>query len=214
MLRHRELVTAAQLASELEVSERTIYRDVADLAASGVPVEGEAGMGYRLRDDFELPPLMFNKNEIQALVLGARMVVSWGDDELHAAAKSALGKVEAVLPPDERARVHDTALFAASFHVPADMTAYMADLRRAIETRSKVRISYDDRKGQASERVLRPLGLYFWGSTWTLAAWCELREDYRNFRLDRIEFAELLSESFELRAPVTLEDMLRSMTRD
>lgn len=117
-LRRRPVTTAAQLGDHLEVSVRTIYRDIADLVGAGIPIEGEAGVGYRLGVDFELPPLMFTVAEVQALVLGARMVEAWGDPRLRTAARSSLGKIEAVLPPAERHRVVDTALFALSFWVP------------------------------------------------------------------------------------------------
>ena len=214
LLRHRRLTTAAQLAERLEVSERTIYRDVADLIRSGVPIEGEAGVGYRMGKDFELPPLMFNVAEIQALVLGARMVDSWSDDELRGAVRAALDKIEAVLPEAERARMKSTALYSLSFDVPERMRTFMQVVRHATDDRSILTLRYQDRDGETSERRVRPLALYFWGKTWTLAAWCELRNDYRNFRLDRIENATALDETFELTPPVTLEDYVRAMTAD
>jgi predicted DNA-binding transcriptional regulator YafY len=210
-LRHRELITAAQLALHLEVSDRTIYRDIVDLQASGIPIDGEAGVGYRLSDDFELPPLMFTRQEVQALVLGARMVQSWGDVELQAAARLALDKVEAVLPESERAVLRNSALYSVSCHVPPERTAHMSDVRRAIDERRKLRIQYEDGQQQASLRVLQPLGLFFWGATWTLGAWCELRKAHRNFRLDRVRSAELLVDSFELEPPVTMVDYLRAV---
>ncbi|MBV1861205.1 MAG: YafY family transcriptional regulator, partial [Nannocystaceae bacterium] len=163
LLRGRRLTTAAQLAERLEVSERTIYRDVADLGRSGVPIEGEAGVGYRMGKNFELPPLMFNVAEIQALVLGARMVDSWADDELRSAVKGALDKIEAVLPEGERSRMQNTALFAVSTRVSHDLRRFMSELRHATEDRHIVRIRYDDKDGQGTERRVRPLGLYFWG---------------------------------------------------
>ena len=214
LLRHRRLTTAAQLAERLEVSERTIYRDVADLIRSGVPIEGEAGVGYRMGKDFELPPLMFNVEEIQALVLGARMVDSWADDELRGAVRAALDKIEAVLPQSERERMKTTALYSLSFDVPERMRSNMQLVRHAIDDRQILALQYEDREGEASERRVRPLALYFWGRTWTLAAWCELREDYRNFRLDRIEDMTVLDETFALESPVTIEDYVRAMTAD
>lgn len=214
LLRHRRLTTAAQLAARLEVSERTIYRDVADLCRSGVPIEGEAGVGYRMGKDFELPPLMFNVNEIQALVLGARMVESWADEELRGAVRAALDKIEAVLPAAEREGMRSTALFSISFHVPEDVRKFMATLRHAIDDRRTVSIAYEDREGDATQRRVRPLGLYFWGRSWTLGAWCELRQDFRNFRLDRITDAQATADVFEHRSPVTLDDYIHAMTQD
>jgi predicted DNA-binding transcriptional regulator YafY len=163
LLRHRRLTTAAQLAERLEVSERTIYRDVGDLVRSGVPIDGEAGVGYRLGKDFELPPMMFSVDEIQALVLGARMVETWGDDDLRLAAKNVLDKVEGVLPPKERRRVRDTALFALSFRVSDEVRAHMGTLRAAVDHREVVEIDYVDHDGQSTTRRIRSLGLYFWG---------------------------------------------------
>jgi predicted DNA-binding transcriptional regulator YafY len=212
LLRRRRLTTAAQLAERLEVSERTIYRDVRDLVLSGVPIEGEAGVGYRLGRSFELPPLMFTVDEIQALVLGARMVETWGDRELRLAARRALDKVEAVLPESTRPRLHDTALFTVSFDVPESTAQHMAILRAAVHEHRVVSLRYVDPSGAGSQRRVRPLGLYFWGRTWTLGGWCELREDHRNFRLDRIAEAHLTDDTFALEPPVTLDDYLRAMT--
>ncbi len=127
LLRRRRVTTAAQIAERLEVSERTVYRDIRDLSLSGVPVLGEAGVGYRLGRDFDLPPMMFSVDEIQALVLGARMVESWGDEELRRAARGVLTKVEAVLPPSKRHRVQDTALFSLSSRVSPEVRANVGD---------------------------------------------------------------------------------------
>ncbi len=214
LLRHRKFVTAAWLAERLEVSERTIYRDVRDLIGSGVPIEGEAGIGYRLSRQFDLPPMMFNVEEIAALVLGARMVESWADEDLRAAARSVLDKVEAVLPPKQRPRVRDTALFSVSLAMPPEVRSHLGVVRRAIDERKVLEVDYRDAAGQVSARRLRALGLYFWGRTWTVAAWCELREDFRNFRLDRVEDLRLSEDRFEHLSPVTLDDYLAAMTRD
>ncbi|MFV8754661.1 helix-turn-helix transcriptional regulator [Nannocystaceae bacterium ST9] len=214
LLRRRRFTTAAWLAERLEVSERTIYRDVADLARSGVPVEGEAGVGYRLGKDFDLPPLMFNVEEIRALVLGARMVESWADDDLRQAARSVLDKVEAVLPPSSRGKLQDTALFALGLRLPEQARALLGPLRRAIDERRVLTIEYRDAGDTPSERSILPLALYFWGATWTLAAWCRLRADYRNFRVDRIARAKLEDERFELVSPVTLAEFIEAMNTD
>ena len=211
LLRRRRFVTAAQLAERLEVSERTIYRDVRDLVGSGVPIEGEAGVGYRLAKNFDLPPMMFNVDEIEALVLGARMVETWGDEDLRKAARSVLDKTESVLPPKLRPRIEDTALFALSFRVSEQARAVLGPIRKAVASRHKLALRYSDIEGKLSERVVRPLGLYFWGQTWTLGAWCELRTDFRNFRLDRVDEVEVLDERFEHESPVTLADYAEAM---
>lgn len=210
-LRRRPVTTAAQLAGHVEVSVRTIYRDIADLIASGIPIEGEAGVGYRLGTGFELPPLMFTVAEVQALVLGARMVEAWGDAQLRAAARAALGKVEAVLPATERRHIADTALFALSFWVPERDQRMLGSVREAIDDRRRLHVVYSTEEGDVSDRVIRPLGLFFWGRTWTVAAWCELRQAHRSFRVDRIDAAAALPDRFALEPPVTLDDYMATV---
>ena len=148
-LRGRRLTTAAQLAQWLEVSERTIYRDIADLCASGVPIDGEAGVGYRLHPHFDLPPLMFNYEEIDALVMGARFVESWGGPKLATAARGALAKIAAALPEQKRAAVHESRLFAPGFFIDPQWGARLASLRTAIVKHRFVEFEYRD--GQAQE---------------------------------------------------------------
>ncbi len=206
LLRRRKLTTAKQLADELEVSERTVYRDVADLVGSGVPIRGEAGVGYALERGFDLPPLMFTEDELEALVLGVRVVESWGDAALAQAARAVVQKVEAVVPERLQDRIGKAPLFAPGFHVPAERTRELSTLRRAIRERKKARMSYVDRVQAATERMVRPLGLFFWGSTWTVAAWCELRQGFRGFRLDRMQKLELTTQTFEDEAGRTLAD--------
>jgi predicted DNA-binding transcriptional regulator YafY len=211
-LRGGRLVTARTLAEHLEVSPRTIYRDVRDLLASGVPIQGEAGVGYTLPKSFDLPPLMFDRHEIEALVIGARIVQSWGDGELARAARAALSKVEVVLPERLRHRLDETALFAPGFHVPVEQRETLGLLRKAVAERRRVWLDYKDAEAQRTERVVRPLGLFFWGTGWSLCGWCELRDDFRNFRLDRMhEVQPRRGEAglFELEPGKTLEDFLR-----
>lgn len=208
ILQHRRLTTAALLAERLDVSERTVYRDIKDLAGSGVPVQGEAGVGYRLGKDFELPPLMFTRAEVQALVLGARMVESWADAELRGAAQSALQKVEAALPQSQRPRVFATSMHAVSFHVPREARKRLGPLRRAVDRRESLDLGYIDRDESLTQRRVRPLGLFFWGRHWTLGAWCELRESFRNFRVDRIQTLKRSGQTFVLESPITLEEYL------
>ncbi len=186
-LRGGRLVTARQLSDRLEVSERTIYRDIADLQGSGVPVEGEAGVGYLLRDGFDLPPLMFTRDEIVALVAGARLIRAWGGHEMARAAEEALVKIGAVLPDSERARAEAVQIHAFQMPELDDATRARLDrIERAVEARTRLVLTYADVAGTATERPVRPLGLWFWGKVWTLVAWCELRDDFRMFRVDRI----------------------------
>ncbi len=190
-LRGGRLTTARSLAGRLEVSERTIYRDIADLIGSGVPIDGEAGIGYLMRAGYDLPPLMFTRAEIAALVTGARMIRSFGGADMALAAEEALIKIAAVLPEalrDSPARVTIHAYDAGAL---GDADRAMIDrLDRATESHRKLSLSYRDAAGTATRRTVRPLGLWFWGKVWTLVAWCELREDFRMFRIDRIAGAE------------------------
>jgi predicted DNA-binding transcriptional regulator YafY len=206
LLRRRKLTTARQIAEELEVSDRTVYRDVADLIGSGVPIRGEAGMGYALDRGFDLPPLMFTEDELEALVLGVRVVESWADQTLAQAARQVVQKVEAVLPERLQERVGKAPLFAPGFHVPVGSARELGTLRRAIRERRTARLSYVDRVSAATERTIRPLGLFFWGNGWTVAAWCELRQGFRGFRLDRVQKLELTDQRFEDEAGQTLAD--------
>lgn len=205
--RRRGSTTAAWLAERLEVSERTIYRDIQDLVASGTPIEGEAGVGYRLRAAYDLPPLMFDREEIQALVLGARVVQTAGDGALGRASASALAKIGAALPRDLADLLDRTALFAPAFTFGRGVSDTMAQVRVALEQRRKLDLRYEDREGLVSRRVVRPLGAFFWGRSWTLAAFCELRQDFRNFRVDRIRTLALL-DGFVDEPGRTLADLL------
>ncbi len=210
-LRGGRLVTAAKLAEWLEVSERTIYRDIADLQSSGVPVEGEAGVGYLMREGFALPPLMFTRDEIVALVAGARMVRAWGGTTMARAAEEALVKIGAVLPDNEQARVRETQIFAPPMHLTGTERAYIDALDRAIEARDTLSIAYSDGDGAHSRRDVRPLGLWFWGKVWTLVAWCEMREDFRMFRIDRMESMEPAGRRFRPERGRMLADFYRQM---
>lgn len=211
-LRGRRLATAEQLAGWLEVSVRTVYRDVADLQARGVPIEGEAGVGYRLRAGFSLPPLMFSPAEAQALVAAVRMAQPRMDAAMAGQAESAMGKILSVLPSDARAAAESLALFAPDVGVSEEVRRTLEAVRQAVVQRRKLHIAYADEGGRASQRTVRPLGSFFWGSVWTLAAWCELREDFRSFRLDRIASLQTLEAGFRDEPGRTLADLLRALT--
>ncbi len=208
-MRRKPTIKAADLAAALEVSERTIYRDMQDLMASGVPIEGEAGIGYVLKAGFDLPPLMFKEQEIEALVLGARMVESWADPELAEAASNAIAKIEAVVPDRLRGYMASTALLAPAANGFAPIKCDLGDVRRAIRSQFKLRFRYTDVVRQKSERTVRPLSLAFFGPVWILAAWCELREDFRTFRLDRIEHLAVTGDRFRAERGRTLNDFLK-----
>jgi predicted DNA-binding transcriptional regulator YafY len=198
------------LAQKLQVSERTIYRDVQDLQLSGVPILGEAGVGYTLRREYDLPPLMFDHREITALVLGSRMVAAWGDGELAEAANDALRKIEAVLTPVLRDRIDGVPLYAPGFRLEGQGAArqVLEQLRGAIEGRQVIDVAYCDEKSEVTERRLRPVALLFWGNVWTLVAWCELRVDFRSFRTDRFQRLKILEERFTAEPGQRYEDYL------
>jgi predicted DNA-binding transcriptional regulator YafY len=185
-LRGGRLVTARMLSERLEVSERTIYRDISDMQSTGVPIEGEAGVGYLMREGFELPPLMFTRDEIVALVAGARMVRAFGGAAMARAAEEALIKIGAVLPEAERARIDHTEIHTPDWVVSDTDRATIDSVQSAVEARKIIRFDYRDEAGRSTERDVRPLGLWFWGKVWTLIGWCELRDDFRAFRIDRI----------------------------
>jgi len=208
-MRRKPTVKARELSEALEVSERTIYRDVSDLISSGVPIEGEAGVGYVLKAGFDLPPLMFKEQEIEALVLGARIVESWADAELAEAASHAIAKIEAVIPDQLKVYMANTALMAPCAHYMAPISFDLAELRRAVRSRLKVRFRYTDVLRQGSERIVRPLSLAFFGPVWVMAAWCELRTDFRTFRLDRMEDFSTTPEPFKSERGKTLHDFLK-----
>lgn len=210
-LRGGRLVTAANLAERLEVSPRTIYRDIADLQSSGVPIDGEAGVGYLMRDGYDLPPLMFTRDEIVALVSGARLIRAWGGVAMARAAEEALVKIESVLPPAERHRPDKIEIHAFAPEMTTEVRARIDKFERAAEERHRLRISYRDAESRATQRVIRPLGLWFWGKVWTLVAWCELREDFRMFRLDRIDALADTGEQFRQERGKTLADFYRAM---
>jgi predicted DNA-binding transcriptional regulator YafY len=204
----RRATTAAVIAERLDVSERTVYRDIRDLVLAGTPIDGEAGVGYRLRPGYDLPPLMFDREEIQALVLGARIVRQFGDAALARASDSILNKAAAVLPEDLQPLLGDTRLFVAGGAASRRRSADgLLAARSALVDRRKLRFNYESESGATTGRTVRPLGLFFWGRNWTLAAWCEVRSDFRNFRLDRIREPVVL-ERFEEEPGKALRDML------
>jgi predicted DNA-binding transcriptional regulator YafY len=209
LIRGRRLTTAKYLAQRLEVSERTIYRDVADLQAQGVPLEGEAGVGYRLGAGFDLPPMMFTHDEAKALVASVRMAQAWMDPALAQGAEDALGKIMSVLPLEARVAAEALAVYAPTGGLSDVSQKTLQALREAVQEKRKVFIQYRDLAEKNSERVLRPLGCFYWGKVWTLSAWCERRLDFRTFRIDRVIRFKTLDERFRDEQGKTLADLLR-----
>lgn len=189
--RHRFPVTAGALAGELGVSTRTLYRDIETLRAEGAPIEGEAGVGFVLQPGFLLPPLMFSEDEIEALALGLRWVMDRTDGAMARAARDALGKIAAVLPQDMAAVAEGSGLILPPGARVQGAEARLPDLRRAIRAERKVAIAYADKTGRETERVIWPFALAFFEAVRVVVAWCELRQDYRAFRADRITRLEV-----------------------
>jgi predicted DNA-binding transcriptional regulator YafY len=189
-------MTAAALAEELEVTVRTVYRDVATLQARRVPIEGAAGIGYMLRRGFDLPPLMFTIEEIEAIAVGARLVSRTGDPALQDAAESVLSKVTVVLPERLRAQLAAAPFFVSASGAPVAERVDLAEVRQAIRDERKLWIAYADEHGARSERVIWPIAVAYYVQATLVGAWCELRRDYRHFRADRITAMTVLEERY------------------
>jgi len=206
ILRDGKLHRAQDIADRLEVSVRTIYRDMDTLVASGVPVEGERGVGYMITEAITLPPLSLTVAELEALNLGMAIVGEAADPDLKAAAESLAEKIDAVLPTQVVAEADAWKFAVYPFADAARGFSHMATLRAAIRARQKLRLVYTSKDGAATTRVVRPLHMEYWGRIWTLTAWCELRAAHRVFRVDLIETSEALPELFVDEPGKTLAD--------
>lgn len=208
-LRGGRLRRAEDLAAMMEVSSRTIYRDLLDLQARGVPIDGERGVGYLLRDGFFLPPLALTAAEWEALQWGVAFVCAHGDDTLAAAAKELQIKLQAT-------STNIAPINAAAYGVRKTnrQKEVLATMRNAIATRHKLLLDYTDAAQIRSERMVRPLELEHWGAVWTVTAWCEHRSDFRVFRLDRIASCNKIDQTFRPEPGKRLEDYLRSLTAE
>ncbi len=207
----RTALTAARIAEELEVSARTVYRDIQDLMLSGVPIAGEAGTGYMMDRRYHLPPIMFDDEEIECLALGMAMVGSWTDAKTAGVARRTLAKLRATMGTARREALASVALFALPSAARPPWTIDFSEIRRCIRERFPVAIDYADEAGARTERTVRPLALAFFGPVWVLTGWCELREDFRNFRLDRIESLTVLDARFADEPGKTLRDFLKTV---
>ena len=202
----RTVVTADRLAREMEVSKRTIYRDIADLMASGAPITGESGVGYLFDQSYILKPLMFTVEELEALVLGAKMVESWSEEKLATSAKSAIDKIASTLPPPLHRQMMDTALFSPRIIKREAINIDFAALRQAIRAKNIIEFHYHRLDGHSSKRRVRPLGLAFFGPTWLMAGWCENRQAFRSFRLDRMTAMLITDQHFPVEKGKRLRD--------
>jgi predicted DNA-binding transcriptional regulator YafY len=189
--------TAASLAEELEVTPRTVYRDIATLQARRVPIEGAAGVGYVLRKGFDLPPLMFTIDEIEAIAVGARLVRRLKDPKLQEAANTVLAKVTVVVPERLRQHIADTPVYVSPGMTAEAEGADLAEMRAAIRDSRKLYVAYADAQGRRTNRVIWPIAMAYYVDVTLVGAWCELRADYRNFRVERIQSSKVLDEHFD-----------------
>lgn len=211
LLRGQRLRTAEFISEKLGVSVRTVYRDIHGLIASGVPIEGERGIGYVIRQSIELPPLHFTPLELQAIQLGINMVKAVADQEVVAAAQEVALKIQDALPTKDRDRTHSP-IAHIHFESDANTRDMLAKLRGALDEKNKIAISYINEVKKKSSRTLRPLGLEYWGKVWTLTAWCELRNDFRVFRVDRIKSCEVTKDVFKNESGKTYRDYLANLS--
>ncbi|MFM9969323.1 MAG: helix-turn-helix transcriptional regulator [Burkholderiales bacterium] len=213
LLGRRRSVTGERLAERLGVSLRTVYRDIRDLSLSGVPIHGEAGVGFRLSAGYQLPPMMFTPEEIQALVFGARLVQSCADESLHAAADSAIAKVDAAVPASLRRWIDDPGLSVPDFRVSAEVKRALQDLRSAVSGKRVVTYQYTQGDGSIISPEVHPLCLRYIGGTWTLGGWSVTESAFRVFRVYRIQELEITAKRFGHEAGRTVADFLAAADR-
>lgn len=186
ILRDGKLHRAEDIAGKLEVSTRTIYRDMDTLVAAGVPVQGERGVGYMITAQITLPPLNLTVDELEALHLGVSIVAEAGDAELKAAAERLASKIDAVVPEGGRIPEGGWGFAVYPFADSSNAFHLMPGIRKAVRSKTKLTIVYAALSGAETRRTIRPLNLEYWGKVWTCTAWCELRNGFRVFRVDRV----------------------------
>jgi predicted DNA-binding transcriptional regulator YafY len=212
--RHRRPVTGDVMARELEVSLRTIYRDIADLVTDGVPIRGEAGVGYVLGEGYDLPPMMFTTDELEAVMLGLRWVERRGDADLARAAQDTAAKIGAMIPERLRPVLFDAALLVPPRFNQTIERIDVGKLRMAIRDGRKVQVAYRDEKGAATTRVIWPIAVSYFDAQRLIVAWCELRKDFRSFRTDRMQMMDVMPEKYPGRRKVLLKTWLEMMCRE
>ncbi|UJW74420.1 helix-turn-helix transcriptional regulator [Rhizobium sp. SL42] len=190
-------MTAAEIAEKMEVAQRTIYRDMDHLIASGAPIEGERGVGYMLREAFDAPPLTFTFEQLEALAFGLRAVEMLGDPRLGQAAREAKDKMVALLPKEHAERLVGAPIHAFRASAQPEPPDCLGDVRQALSARRKVWIAYHSLAGERTQRTVWPLALSAFGAIWVMTTWCETRQDFRDFRLDRVEGWKVLADRFE-----------------
>lgn len=213
MRAHGRAMTAAEIAEKMEVAPRTIYRDMEHLIGSGAPIEGERGVGYMLREPFDAPPLTFTFEQLEALAFGLRAVEMLGDQRLGQAAREAREKMVGLLPREHAARLVGAPIHAFRFSGQPAPPECMGDIRTAISGQRKVWIAYHSLKNERSQRTVLPLALSAFGSIWVMTAWCETRNDFRDFRLDRVEDWKVLPDRFVAAPHQTFEVYLQGLEK-
>lgn len=193
----RRAVTAQCIADTFGTCTRTVYRDIQSLMDSGVPITGEAGVGYMIDKQYYLPPITFDQDELEAIGLGISMVRQWTDDNFANKARSAFDKIQAVLPAELQGEWQQITTHAPRTSVPIPWKVNFSELRECIRSRHKIDIVYSDEAQQQTRRIIQPLGLFFFTPVWLLVSWCELRQDFRSFRIDRIEQLKVFGDKFE-----------------
>jgi predicted DNA-binding transcriptional regulator YafY len=209
--RHRRPVTGQVMAEELEISLRTLYRDIADLITDGVPIRGEAGVGYILGEGYDLPPLMFKADELEAVMLGLRWVAKRGDPDLARAALDTAAKIGTVLPANLRPFLYDSTLLASPYTKTLEDRIDVSALRKAIREQHKVIIHYRDEGGIETTRTTWPIGISYFDAQRIIIAWCELRQGFRSFRTDRVVTSEILKEKYKERRKALLSKWQEEM---
>ncbi len=213
LLRGQRLRTAGFIAGKLGVSVRTIYRDIQGLMASGIPIEGERGVGYLIVQPIELPPLHFSPLELKAIMMGIDLVSAVADNEVAGAAQEASIKIRDTLPAHKKGNQH-IPIAHIYFESDAHTRNTLQGFRHALDSKHKVSIIYKNQARQKTKRTIRPLGLEYWGKVWTLTAWCELRNDFRVFRIDRISSSNVLDEIFKAEKGKTYQDYLKRLENE
>lgn len=210
--RHKRVVTAQWIAEQLEVTPRTIYRDISALQAMRVPIEGEVGVGYLMRGGFDLPPLMFDAEEVEAISVGLALLSRTGDQGLIKAATRVARKIGDVVPQHAARQLAGSQSQVSSYGIKLPKAIDMPRLRLAIRESTKIHITYTNSKGENSARTLRPLIIFYYIEVALLLAWCELKDDFRQFRIDRIGTLDYFEESFSKHAETLREKWFRSLT--
>ncbi|GAB3475053.1 helix-turn-helix transcriptional regulator [Marinomonas epiphytica] len=212
LIRVKQPITADDIAHELGVSVRSVYRYIDDLSVSGIPIYGTKGVGYQLHESYELPPLNLTEKEIDALVLGIKMVSTWTGDSLSEGARSLANKIESVLPMQVR-NEHFPVVYAPDLSIRESEREIWGQCYEAIKNKCVLEIRYRAPDGNLTDRKIFPLGLFYWGGKWTLACWCSLRKDYRDFRLDRIMENIVTKKTYETTDVVNLEAALHRLKK-